>query len=159
VPGVHPGPAPVLPSLDRGGRQSREHRCFVGPIVRRLVGVARQSSTMHPTRDERLDGCQDFLDIEGRQFVHRMKPQRPAAHGREHAIEDERMEVQVEVERAPEALDHDDASGGPSRMPASHARSRSRRNTARASTPATARQRSWSQARRVGLPGFEKPRE
>jgi hypothetical protein len=40
-----------------------------------------------------------------------METQRRAIHGREHAIQDERMEVEIEVERTTEALDDDDAAG------------------------------------------------
>jgi hypothetical protein len=97
-------------ALDRGRREVRKHRRLLGPSVRRVV-VPRQSSPPQPTRDERLDGRQDLLDIERRHVFQGMKPQRAAVDGREHAVEDERMEVQIEVERAPEALDHDDASG------------------------------------------------
>jgi len=38
-----------------------------------------------------------------------METQRAAAHGREHAIQHQRMEMEVEVERSAEALDHDDS--------------------------------------------------
>jgi len=61
-----PVPAMARWMPNRGGRQFGKCRRVVGPPGHRVVGVSCQSSTAQPTRDERLNGRQDLLDIEGR---------------------------------------------------------------------------------------------
>jgi len=65
------------------------------PPAHRIVGIPRQFAQAQLTRDEWLDGRQQLA----------------AGPRRDDAVEDERMEVQIEVEGAAEALKHHNTPG------------------------------------------------
>jgi hypothetical protein len=97
-------------SLNRGRREARECRGFLGPPVRRtaLLRGRHQAAPLQESIDPPRDEGHDFRHVVPRETASRMKGQ-PAAVRREHAIDHQRVEMDVEVQRAPEPLNHHDS--------------------------------------------------
>jgi hypothetical protein len=102
--------------LHRRGRQTCERRRLVRPRIDPIVfGVApgvilARSAPLEQPPDPGLHGRQDLRDVQRRQTPCRMKPDHTRGVAREHAVEHQRVDVDVQIERSPEALDDRDGA-------------------------------------------------
>ena len=89
---------------DRGRRQVRQPRRLVGPRVdRSCLGVVDpQPPARQLPRDERFDRRQHVHHVEGRQAWRSMEGLHPIGPGGKYAVEHERVEMDVQIQRATE---------------------------------------------------------
>ena len=92
-------------SVHRRRREPREHRGFIRPRVRRgaIVVALSESPAIEQARDARLHSGQHLLDVQGRQTTCRVRGQRAGTVPRKDAVQHERVYMDVQIERAPEA--------------------------------------------------------
>jgi hypothetical protein len=75
-----------------------------------LVVALSETPPSEQARDPRLHGGQHLRHVQRREARPRMKAHHTGAVLREHAVEHQRVDVQVEVERPAESLDHGDSA-------------------------------------------------
>jgi hypothetical protein len=132
--------------LHRRGRQARERRRPVCPRIHpAILGVAptitlRELSAIEQPPDPRFHGRQDLRHVQRRQTPRRMEPDRTGGILREHAVEHQGVDVDIEIERHPPKrwMTATAPPRGCSR-PTAPAWSRSTRKTARRKTGVTRR--------------------
>jgi hypothetical protein len=103
---ARPGPRPERHAPFHGrGRRGREHRCLLRPQIRRAatLGTARETAALEQLLDAARDEGHDGRHVLAREPPHGMKVDLASVHC-EHAIQHERVEVDVEIEGAAEAL-------------------------------------------------------
>jgi hypothetical protein len=95
-------------SLHGRGGQPRQHRRFVGPRVRHgaLVIAFPEAPSIEQARDSRLHGGQHLCHIQRREARPGMKAHHTGVGFREHAVEHQRVDMHVEIERPAESLNH-----------------------------------------------------
>ena len=104
--------APLAPqrhtAMDRGRGQPSQYWGLVCPRVR-LTGtvvILADAPAVQQTRNPRFHGGQDFGHVQSGESRRRMKHQRVGAVLREDAVQHEGVDVQVQIERPTETLEH-----------------------------------------------------
>ena len=130
-------------AFDGGRRNRREHGRFSGPHIGRLaiLPVARETAPFDETCHAVRDDCHDLRHIVARQPPDWMELDAVPVV-REHAVQHQHVQVDIEIERAAEALQ--DRHGAAAAVGDVVTACRRRRNpsTVRTATPLTARHRS-----------------
>ena len=130
-------------SLHRRRREPGQHRRLIGPLIQGVVPIVH---VVEPAAGEqaahvRCDGRKHLVDVRRVELRVGMKAQTCGVH-REHAVNDQRMKMNVQIQRPPNRCTMATAPLRPSTIPATRACRRRKPRTARMNARTTARHRS-----------------